>query len=44
MIKKIICFIVGHKNEISKCPFSGATILKCKRCNPKSHITEMSFN
>lgn len=44
MIKKIICFILGHKIEIKKCPFTNATLSVCLRCRPNAHSSKMSFN
>jgi hypothetical protein len=44
IFKKVICFIKGHKNLTSKCPFTGIEHTVCLRCAPKHPKTEMSFN
>ena len=44
MIKKIICFLLGHKYQTSKCPVTGITQTTCLRCVILNHHREMSFN
>jgi hypothetical protein len=43
MINKLLCFIVGHKKTISKCPVTGISLETCLRCSPKQHSTKMTF-
>jgi len=43
MINRILCFILGHKLDIKKCPYSNASKQFCLRCKPKQ-IRTMSFN
>lgn len=36
-MKKILCFLFGHKVESTKCPYTLNTYSICKRCFPKDH-------
>jgi len=43
MIKKIVCFIVGHNLNSLECPVTKFKSTTCLRCQPIKHNTEMSF-
>jgi hypothetical protein len=43
-MKKFICLVIGHKNETSQCPVTGAKQTVCLRCFPQTHTREMRFN
>jgi hypothetical protein len=36
-MKKIICFIIGHKIKSTLCPYTQNTYSVCVRCFPKDH-------
>jgi hypothetical protein len=42
-MSKLICFIVGHKINLTTCPYTKNIYTLCKRCGPKQH-TAMSFH
>ncbi len=44
MIKKAICFIIGHKEKTVGCPYTGFSYTVCERCFPKNHTRGISFS
>lgn len=45
-MKKIKCFIIGHKIVSAQCPFTKARLESCSRCGKGSHSKhgKMSFS
>lgn len=41
-MKKILCFIIGHKIKAEQCPFTKATISYCIRCEPEKSMMHSS--
>lgn len=43
-MKKILCFIFGHKVVTSECPITHIKLSTCARCTNEKHHSTMSFN
>ncbi len=42
-MKKMLCFLFGHKIVSTTCPYTKATYSQCDRCAPKTH-SKSTFN
>jgi len=42
-MKKVLCFFIGHKLILQKCPVTNIKIEYCLRCSPSLHDSGMSF-
>jgi hypothetical protein len=43
-IKKVVCFLFGHKIVEESCPVTGAKKTYCKRCLPIIHSFRSTFS
>mgnify|MGYP006267262805 CR=1 FL=1 len=43
IVKKLICFVIGHKVIDKSCPVTNATKTYCVRCDVSNKHSKMSF-